>query len=697
MQVARSKSRSAGLIPTATLSSGQLLAERYRIIRPLGRGGMASVYLAEDTLLEEIEVAIKILSDIGEAMPEHRARFLQEVKLTRKIQHENVVRTFDFGQDGDLSFYSMEYLQGAPLSELMARGAVDFERCLSIATQLMRGIVAIHSVGVIHRDLKPSNIIVSNAGVVTITDFGIARGESSSVTLNPAQVLGTIAYIAPEVLSGNRASRAVDFYALGVVLYELLTGYLPFDEESPARLILQKVEQKPISISVYRTDLPEWLGRGVMGLLERDPVERMRAVRDFAKTLESRGYQERTESLSRQLDDTIANSDLPLPSWWRRARRRTFTFGTVPLLLATLFSMLALPISTSDLGERLEGRSLDELFRWRGGGSPSSDAVIVAIDEQSYTNLGVPFTAAWPRELHARLLDTLADAGAKLVVFDVLFNDSDGQSGEDIELAMSMRRVPTILGAALGMSHKATMQGSFLLEEMIRPAKLFEESAVGIGTVGLPVHADRVRRFMTQRSEVFPDVPSLAQATVSAVGGSTERPKGRDLINFYGPSRAIQTVSYETVIRDRDRLPHGMFRNKIVFVGLGLRSSTGPSQRDSFATPYDSAMFGAELHATATLNILNREWIRAVSPSIRGLALLVVSGAIIWSLVALPGVAAVCAVGVISIGALAAQLFLFVSQLFVPIATGILWGCFVGCLLRILSGAHHAFYPGRRP
>jgi len=659
---------------------------------------MASVYLAEDTLLEETEVAIKILSDIGEAMPEHRARFLQEVKLTRKIQHENVVRTFDYGQDGDLSFYSMEYLQGAPLSELMNRGAIDFEKCLSIATQLMRGIVAIHGVGVIHRDLKPSNIIVSDSGVVTITDFGIARGESSSVTLNPAQVLGTIAYIAPEVLSGNRASRAVDFYALGVVLYELLTGYLPFDEESPARLILQKVEQEPISISMYRADLPEWIGRGVMGLLGRDPVERMRAVRDFAKMLEARGYQEKTESLSRQLDDTIANSDLPRFSRWRRARLylRRFTFGTVPVLLATLFSMLALPISTSELGERVEGRSLDELFRWRGSRSPSSDAVIVAIDEQSYTNLGVPFTSPWPRELHARLLDTLAEAGAKLVVFDVLFNDDDGQSGEDIELAMSMRRVPTVLGAALGMSHKATMQGSFLLEEMIRPANLFEEAAVGIGTVGLPVHAERVRRFMTQRSQVFPEVSSLAQAAVSAAGGRSEQPRERDLINFYGPARAIQTVSYETVIRDRDRLPQGIFKDSIVFVGLGLRSSTGPSQRDSFATPYDSATFGAELHATATLNILHRAWIRAVSPLAGSLAVLVIAGSIIWSLVALPGVAAVCAVGVISLGTLAAQLFLFMSQLYVPIATGILWGCFAGCVLRILSGAHHALYPGRR-
>lgn len=698
MYVARSKTRSGGVAPTAFLSSGQLLAERYRIIRPLGRGGMASVYLAEDVVLQETEVAVKLLSDISHEMPEHRARFIQEVKLTRKIQHENVVRTFDYGQDGDLCFYSMEYLRGAPLADMMARGQLDFHSILSIATQLMRGLVAIQGVGIIHRDLKPSNIIVSDSGLVTITDFGIARGESSNLTRNPSQVLGTIAYIAPEVLSGCRASRAVDFYALGVVLYELLTGCQPFDEESPARLILKKVEQDPVSVSAYRPDLPDWLARGVMGLLSRDPVERMRAVRELAKALESCGHIEKTKSLSLQLEDTVANSDLLGRPWWSlsRARYKRAMSRVLPMLLATFFSIFTLPISTSEVSHRLEAASVDELFRWRGGVAPSTEVVLVTIDEQSYTNLGVSFTDPWPRDLHTKLLGSLADAGAKLVVFDVLFSDGDFGSGEDIELAMSMRRMPTVLGAALGMSHKATMQGSFLLEEMIRPAPIFEQTAVAIGTVGFPLHAGRVRSFMTDRSEVFPDVTSLAQATVSALGVEAERPGSRDLLNFYGPSRTISTVSYEMVIRDRDRLPPGVFKDKVVFVGLGLRSSTGPSQRDAFATPYDAAMFGAELHATAALNILNRDWIRAVSPLVHSTVLLIVSVPIIWSLLVLSGPLAIISVSALSVAALAVQFSLFLAHVYIPIVTGILWGYFAGAVLRLLSGIPFARYPGRR-
>lgn len=698
MQVARSKTRSlGGVTPTAFLSSGQLLAERYRIIKPLGRGGMASVYLAEDTVLQETEVAIKILSDVSEGIAEHRSRFIQEVKLTRKIQHENVVRTFDYGQDGDLCFYSMEYLRGAPLSNIMARGVVELRAALSIATQLMRGLAAIQGMGIIHRDLKPSNIIISDQGIVTITDFGIARGESSHMTLNPTQVMGTIAYIAPEVLSGSKASRAVDFYALGVVLYELLAGCQPFEEENPARLILRKVEQDPVSIAAYRPDLPQWLITAIMGLLARDPAERMGAVRDFAKALETCEDIEKTRSLSRQLEDTVANCDLPKRPWWLLglSRQRRSKLLSLPILLATLFSLLALPIATTDVSSRLEDASLKTLFNWRGSVRPPPEAVIVAIDEQSYANLGVPFTSSWPRALQARLLHALGDAGAKLVVFDVLFTNTGPDEGVDAELASAMRRVPTVLGAALGMSQKATMQGSFLLEEMIRPAQIFEDASVGVGTIGFPLDMGRVRRFMTQRSDVFPDVPSLAEAAVKAIGARSESPGHRDLINFYGPSRTIPTVSFETVVHDMDRLPQDVFKNKIVFVGLALRSSTGPSQRDSFETPYDEGLFGTELHATAALNILHRDWLRGVSPLVHASALLVIAAAIIWSLLTLPGVVAILAVSAVSASALVGQFALFIMGFYLPLETGVLWGCFVGSLLRILSGAHLSLYRGR--
>jgi adenylate cyclase len=239
------------------------------------------------------------------------------------------------------------------------------------------------------------------------------------------------------------------------------------------------------------------------------------------------------------------------------------------------------------------------------------------------------------------------------------------------------------------------MRGSFLLEEMIKPAPLFEQASAGVGTIGFPLDASRVRRFMTQRSEVFPNVSSLAEAALETLGAHVESPGSRDLINFYGPSRTIPTISFETVIHDMDRLPQGVFKDKIVFVGLGLRSSTGPSQRDSFETPYDEGLFGTELHATAALNILHREWLRGVSPLVHAFAVLVITAGIIWSLVSLPGVVAILAVSAISATALGSQFTLFILGFYLPIETGILWGCFVGSLLRILSGAHLSFYRGR--
>jgi CHASE2 domain-containing sensor protein len=143
-----------------------------------------------------------------------------------------------------------------------------------------------------------------------------------------------------------------------------------------------------------------------------------------------------------------------------------------------------------------------------------------------------------------------------------------------------------------------------------------------------------------------------------------------------------------------DRLPEDVFKDKIVFVGLGLRSSTGPSQRDSFETPYDEGLFGTELHATAALNILHREWLRGAPPLVHALALLVITAAIIWSLVSLPGVVAILAISVISAAAVASQLALFILGFYLPLETGLLWGCFVGSLLRILSGAQLSFYRG---
>ena len=471
------------------LPAGQLIGNRYKIIRPLGSGGMSSVYLAEDMVLGETSVALKILRRGPQFKDEIVHRFLREVRLTHKINHENVVRTFDFGQEGETLFYTMEYLSGQTLDSLIRDEFMPLPAVLGIAVQLMRGISAVHAVGVVHRDLKPGNVMVLDEGRLKITDFGIARGGVSSLTVSSGEIVGTMAYLAPETLIGEEATIAVDYYALGAMLYQLLTGRLPIDDDIPARLIMRKVEELPADPRELRPDIPEWLAQGLLGLLEIDPQIRMRSLAAFAANLDKyaprqideglvSGLVNNTLSLEQVLADTPFHTRI-----FRRVRQgNTTTKG----LLAILLSFFALPMSSTDTFARMELVQSDNLFIARGISAPHPDIMIVSMDEQSYSTLDVPIIGAWPRELHTRLINRLADDKAKRIVFDIIFKDSGQDVAADQALAVAMKRVPTILGAASGLSQRATLNGSFFLEELIKPAPIFEEAAAGIGIIGLP-------------------------------------------------------------------------------------------------------------------------------------------------------------------------------------------------------------------
>jgi adenylate cyclase len=307
------------------------------------------------------------------------------------------------------------------------------------------------------------------------------------------------------------------------------------------------------------------------------------------------------------------------------------------------------------------------------------------MDERSYSQLGVPLTAPWPRALHAKLLDVLADAGARRVVFDVLFTDASSEKADDQALAGAMSRVPTVLGAALGFTQQPTINGAFLLEELLKPAAMFEAQSVGIGVVGLPQRFGRVRTFFESSSDVFPNLSSLAEMGVLVDRGARHRPDGDSLINFYGPSKTVPTVPYEMVVSEGGaRFPTDLFRGKIVFVGLGLRSSTGPAQRDAFLTPFDAATFGTELHATIASNLLAGDWIQRPPRwfvTVFQLGLATVIAALLFALSGPPAVLAFAA-GAVLLGL--CELALFHMGWFLPAATGAIWGAFSGLLLRVI-------------
>jgi tetratricopeptide (TPR) repeat protein len=285
-----------------SLEPGATVAGRYRIIRFIAQGGMGEVYEAEDLELHE-RIALKtvgmIIADDVRAID----RLKREVQLARKVTHPNVCRIFDFGvysEPGKRStlgghrmvFLTMELLEGESLAERLRRGRMTTDEALPLAQQMAEGLEAAHRVGVIHRDFKPHNVMLvpaQNGGVrAVVTDFGLARSGNLSASLSlsrSGELVGTPSYMAPEQVVGEDATSATDIYALGLVLYEMVTGELPFRAESPIATALMRREHRPSSPKRLVADLnPTW-EKTILCCLKRDPRDRFSCAQDVALAL----------------------------------------------------------------------------------------------------------------------------------------------------------------------------------------------------------------------------------------------------------------------------------------------------------------------------------------------------------------------------------------------------------------------------
>jgi eukaryotic-like serine/threonine-protein kinase len=212
--------------------------DRYRLERPLGHGGMATVYLARDTDLDR-PVAVKVLDAADEGL---RERFVREARLAARLSHPNVVSVFDAGEDGGRPYIVMEHVEGETVAELLARrGPLPPDEARGLALQAARGLAHAHAAGLVHRDVKPQNLLLREDGTLKIADFGIARATEDTALTQPGTVLGTAAYLAPEQARGERATPASDVYSLGAVLYELLTGRPPLETATPVRELAPEV------------------------------------------------------------------------------------------------------------------------------------------------------------------------------------------------------------------------------------------------------------------------------------------------------------------------------------------------------------------------------------------------------------------------------------------------------------------------
>ncbi|MFF3565357.1 serine/threonine-protein kinase [Streptomyces sp. NPDC002574] len=252
-----------------------LVAERYRLDEPLGRGGMGEVWRAADQVLGRA-VAVKLMLP-GEADAEAAGRFRLEAQTAARLNHPHVVGVYDFGAHAGQFYLVMELVNGHSLAqELATHGSVDSLRASEIGAQAAAGLAAAHRQGVIHRDIKPANVMLTTDGSVKIADFGIARftDEASRALTATGRVMGSSGYLAPERALGRPAEPASDVYALGCVLYELLTGRPPFVGESALAVIHQHVDAAPVPVRQLNPAVPGALADYILSLLAKEPGQR---------------------------------------------------------------------------------------------------------------------------------------------------------------------------------------------------------------------------------------------------------------------------------------------------------------------------------------------------------------------------------------------------------------------------------------
>jgi len=257
---------------------GATIAGRYLVEEAIGEGGMATVYRARHKLVDRA-CAIKVMNPALAADATVRERFRREAKSTQMLAHPNVIEIFDHGETSDGTPYMvMELLDGRTLAQLLSEGSLPLSRSLSIMIQLARGIARAHDLGIVHRDLKPENMFVcrraDGSDLLKILDFGIARSRDDPRLTSAGELFGTPQYIAPERVSAGEAGPSVDLYAMGVILYEIATGKLPFEANDPATFLVKHLHERPPSPRLIEPHLPERLEALVLQLLEKDPRAR---------------------------------------------------------------------------------------------------------------------------------------------------------------------------------------------------------------------------------------------------------------------------------------------------------------------------------------------------------------------------------------------------------------------------------------
>lgn len=266
---------------------GKLLGGRYEILDKLGTGGMAVVYKARCTWLDRT-VTVKLLRDELVNDEEFVRRFRREAQAVARLSHPNIVSVYDVGQEDGVHYIVMEYIEGKTLKELIREeGRLSPENSLEIALQICAGLEHAHENHIIHRDIKPQNILITNKGKVKVTDFGIALAATGATLTNPGKIMGSVYYLSPEQARGEMVGMASDLYSAGAVLYEMLTGKVPFEGESPISIALKHLQDPIIPPRQLVPSIPSAIEQVVLKALNKNPTARFKSAKEMATTLKA--------------------------------------------------------------------------------------------------------------------------------------------------------------------------------------------------------------------------------------------------------------------------------------------------------------------------------------------------------------------------------------------------------------------------
>jgi len=356
--------------PSSAQMIGTVLSDRYRLEAKLGSGGMSTVYLARDEVLDR-PVAVKLMHQEMTEQPEQLERFNQEARAVAKLSNPNVVAVIDAGEDGGRPYIVLEYVQGETLKQRISRvGALDATEALAYALEVAQGLGVAHEADMVHRDVKPQNVLIDSTGRAKLTDFGISRQLNDEGVTATGRVIGTTDYVAPEQAMGKDIDTRSDIYSLGIVLFEMLTGDVPFEADNQIGVAMKHVNEPIPDVQVLRPDISAASGRVVDKSTAKDPDDRYTTVEDMAEDLQAALEVEAIRAGGTTGEATSVLDALPTPRRQLPSSRSSPWPAVVMLVIALVIAAgTAYVISRGDTGGGGGGG---------GGGSSSTEISIVS-------------------------------------------------------------------------------------------------------------------------------------------------------------------------------------------------------------------------------------------------------------------------------------------------------------------------------